>query len=67
MVTLTITLSEERWAQVKEKAECYGVPPEELLRVSLEELLARPDDIFQQAVEYVLTKNRELYERLAKT
>jgi len=66
MAMLTVALSEEKWAQLKEKAERYRVAPEELLRVSLEELLARPDEAFQQAMEYVLIKNAELYRRLAK-
>ncbi len=67
MVTLTITLSEEQWAQLQEKARRYQVAPEELFRVNLEELLARPDEEFQHAVEYVLAKNAELYRRLATT
>jgi len=65
MATFTITLSEERLAQLKEKAERYQITPEELLRVSLEELLTRPAEDFQRAVEHVLTKNAELYQRLA--
>jgi len=64
MSTLTITLSEEKWAQLQEKAKRYKVAPEELLRGSLEELLTRPDEAFQKAMEYVLTKNAELYRRL---
>jgi len=67
MVTLTVTLSEEKWIQLREKARYYGVAPEELLRVSLEELLSRPDEAFQEAMAYVLTKNAELYRRLART
>ena len=66
MATLTVTLSEERWLQLKEKARRYHVSPEDLLRASLEELLTRPDEAFQQAVEYVLAKNADLYRRLAK-
>ncbi len=66
MATLTITLLEERWTQLKEKARRYQATPEELLRVSLEELLTRPDEDFQQAINYVLVKNAELYRRLAK-
>jgi len=65
MTTLTITISEEKWAQLQEKAKHYKVDPEELLQMSLEELLARPDEAFQQAMEDVLTKNAELYRRLA--
>ncbi len=66
MVTLTVTISEERWIQLKEKANRYQVTPEDLLRASLEELLSRPDEAFQEAVEYVLAKNAELYWRLMK-
>lgn len=40
-------------------------PQEELVRVSIEELLSRPDEAFERAVEYVLEKNAELYQRLA--
>jgi len=65
MATLTITLSEESLTQLREKAKRFRVAPEELIRVSLEELLARPDEEFQRAMEYVLTKNAELYRRLA--
>jgi len=65
MATVTVTLPEEQLAQLKEKAKRYQVTPEELLRVSLEELLTRPDEDFQQAMEHVLTKNAELYRRLA--
>ncbi|MCD6518396.1 MAG: DNA-binding protein [Anaerolineae bacterium] len=67
MATLRVTLSEEKWARLKEKAARYRVAPEELLRVSLEELLSRPDEAFQEAVKYVLAKNAELYRRLAET
>lgn len=65
MTTLRITLSEKQMAQLQEKAKRYQIAPEELLRMSLEELLTRPDEDFQQAMEHVLTKNAELYRRLA--
>jgi hypothetical protein len=35
------------------------------VRVSIEELLSRPEDAFKQAAGYVLKKNAELYRRLA--
>ena len=65
MATLTITLSKESLTQLREKAERLHIAPEDLIRISLEELLSRPDEDFQRAVEYVLTKNAELYRRLA--
>ena len=52
-------------AKLQEVAAQFNVSPEELARVGIEELLTRPDDAFQQAVQYVLKKNAELYRRLA--
>ena len=65
MPTLTISLPEDRLQQLKEQAARFRITPEELVRASIEELLTRPDEEFQRALTYVLTKNAELYRRLA--
>jgi hypothetical protein len=65
MTSITISLPEDRLEKLKEAAERLRITPEDLVRVSIEALLARPDDEFQQAVQYVLDKNAELYRRLA--
>ena len=65
MTSITITLPEDRLAKLREIAVRLNVTPEDLARVSIEELLARPDEAFKQAAEYVLRKNSELYRRLA--
>lgn len=65
MTTITITLPDDRLLKLKERATRFSVSPEELVRVSIEELLSRPDEAFQSAVNYVLKKNAELYRRLA--
>jgi len=65
MTTITITLPDDRLLKLKERATRLSVSPEELVRVSIEELLSRPDEAFQRAVDYVLEKNAELYRRLA--
>jgi len=65
MVTITVTLSEDRLQKLNELAKQFRIAPEELLRVSVEELIARPQADFQKALEYVLEKNKELYKRLA--
>jgi len=65
MTTLTITLPDERVKKLQELAERFRVAPEELARASLEELLTRPLDDFQKIIERVLSKNAELYKRLA--
>ena len=65
MVTITVTLSEDRLQKLQDLAEQFRIAPEELLRVSVEELIARPQADFQKAIDYVLKKNKELYKRLA--
>jgi antitoxin FitA len=65
MVTITVTLSEDRLQKLQELASQFRIAPEELLRVSVEELITRPQADFQKALAYVLEKNKELYKRLA--
>jgi len=43
----------------------FQVTLEDLVRVSLEEMLTRSDEDFQDAVNHVLNKNADLYQRLA--
>ncbi len=64
MTTITVSLPEERLSQLKEIAAQLGVSAEELARVSIEDLLSRPREEFNRAVDYVLAKNHELYQRL---
>lgn len=65
MATITIALPDDRLLELKEIADKLGIKPEDLVRVSIEELLTRPEETFQQAIDYVLKKNAELYRRLA--
>ena len=65
MANLTITLPEERLQKLKTLADQFQIAPEDLARIGIEELLARPEQEFQQAVHYVLKKNKTLYKRLA--
>jgi len=65
MTTITIALPDDRLRTLKQLSDRLNVAPEELVRASIEELLTRPEETFQQAVEYVLEKNTPLYQRLA--
>ena len=65
MINITISISDDRMQKLREKASRFQVAPEDLVRASLEDLLALPEDDFRQALEYVLNKNTELYQRLA--
>ena len=65
MTTITIPLTEDRLAKLRQVAEQAGLSPEEMLRRRVESWLERPDDEFAQAAASVLQKNTELYRRLA--
>ncbi len=62
---ITVEIAEERLERLQEVASRCGISAEELLRLTVEDLLAKPDDAFQGALEHVLEKNAELYRRLA--
>lgn len=65
MSTITVTLSDDHLAKLREIATRFNVKAEDLARVSIEELLTRPEESFQHAVDYILGKNAELFRRLA--
>lgn len=65
MNAITITLPDERLLKLKEMADSLGVTSEELVRLSIDDLLTRPDRAFEDATREVLEKNAELYRRLA--
>ncbi|MEI3652564.1 MAG: DNA-binding protein [Dolichospermum lemmermannii FEM_B0920] len=45
-------------------AQANGISPEELLRATIEDWLNYPKSDFEQAANYILKKNSELYRRL---
>jgi len=65
MTTITIELPSERLQKLQEMASKFGVSMEELVRVSVEDMLTQPEEQFRNAAQYVLKKNAELYKRLA--
>jgi antitoxin FitA len=65
MADITITLTEEKLARLREKASSYGVSPEELAHACIDHLIGDSEGEFEKAVDYVLKKNEELYRRLA--
>ena len=68
MTTITVQLDDSRAALLREKAEKaqkYGLPLDQFVTASIEDLIAQPEPEFDIAVRRVLSKNKELYERLA--
>ena len=65
MKTVEFELPEATASRLEDAAQKMGVSAEDLLRISVEEKLARLDETFQDTAEHVLSKNAELYKRLA--
>ncbi len=65
MTTITIPISDDRFVKLNELSHEFGVSLEDLIRISIEELLTQSDNKFQGAMDYVLDKNQELYQRLS--
>jgi len=65
MSSITINISDEHLLKLREIAARLKVSPEDLARMSVEELIAQPEKDFERAADYVLKKNAELYRRLA--
>jgi hypothetical protein len=65
VVQITVALPEAHLQELKDVAARLGVSVDALVRVSVEELLAKPDESFRNALDHVLKKNEELYRRLS--
>ncbi len=65
MTEITISLREDQLQALTELAERLGLSVENLAKVGLEDMLGQPDVALEQALDRVLSKNRDLYQRLA--
>ena len=65
MVKITVELEDSKADLLQKKAEKFGLFPDELVAASIEDLISQPEPDFQAAMRKVLSKNKELYKRLA--
>ena len=65
MEMLTIQFPDQTASQLKAVAQRLGITPEELIKLGVEEKLAKLREAFAESTDYVLHKNAELYKRLA--
>ena len=65
MPTLQIDFSDETARRLEALAREQGLSAEGLMRRVAEEIVRSPDEEFDEAIQHVLAKNRELYRRLA--
>jgi hypothetical protein len=62
---LAIELAPAQADRLRAEAERLGLTIEDLARAALTELLSAPDNEFQTVLQRVVSKNYELYKRLA--
>jgi hypothetical protein len=62
---LAIELPPAQADKLRAEAERLGLTPEGLARAALNDLLSTPDPEFQDVARRVVTKNKDLYKRLA--
>ena len=65
MAIITVEIEDSKVALLRKKAEKFGLLPDQLVTASLEDLIAQPEPEFETAMNRVLSKNKELYGRLA--
>lgn len=66
MNTITIALSDERLSKLQKKATELGMTKEELVLLSIDDMLSYPDEEFKKIVDEIMEENAELYRRLAR-
>ena len=65
MVRITVEIEDEKAILLEEKAKKFGLLPDQIVTASIEDLIGRPEQDFESAMRQVLSKNKELYKRLA--
>lgn len=65
MARITVEIDDSKAAMLQKKAEQFGILPDQFLTASIEDLIGQPEPEIEDAMRRVLSKNKELYKRLA--
>jgi len=65
MTRIIVEIDEKKVAILEDKAKKFGLLPEQFVTASIEDLISQPDPDLEAAIRKVLSKNQELYKRLA--
>jgi hypothetical protein len=66
VMQLPVELTDAQLESLRDRAKSLGISPEQLASAAVADLVERPADDFARAASKVLSKNAELYRRLAK-
>jgi pyrroloquinoline quinone (PQQ) biosynthesis protein C len=64
-MVLPVELTESQLESLRQRAKALGISPEQLAAAAVADLVAKPAEDFERAATHVLSKNSELYRRLA--
>ncbi len=65
MTNLVISIPDDTFVKLQAIAAKFQLTPEELVFVGIKDLLEQPEIEFTRLMQYVLSKNAELYRKLA--
>jgi hypothetical protein len=65
MTRIIVEIDDNKATILEDKAKKFGLLPEQFVTASIEDLISQPDPDLEAAIRKVLSKNQELYERLA--
>ncbi len=63
MTTITIAVTDDLMVKLKDLAKRHNVAPEDLVRASVEELVASPEESFQEALGLCFTEKRSTLQK----
>lgn len=65
MKTITISMDDHKLNLLENTAKKFGLSVNDLVEATFEDLISKPDDDFQNAMNFILKKNHDLYKKLS--
>jgi hypothetical protein len=65
MAKITVEIDDVKAKLLREKADKFGILPDTFVTASIEDLIGLPEPEFENAMRKVISKNKDLYKRLA--
>ena len=65
MARITVEIDDSKAALLQKKAKKFGILPDQFVTASIEDLIGQPEPEFEDAMRKVISKNKDLYKRLA--